>query len=159
MILHDLFDWSNSGVGLAGLALTVGALWQATGAKRAATEAKEAVYRRNAADSFAEILRLAEQFATWVECERRAEAVVQVREIVLRMARDRGEYDRFLGSDADKMKSVESSCQRLGDSLGYSEFPAGATEKRELFGETLKIVQDLSGILGRIRARSDQEGR
>jgi hypothetical protein len=85
--------------------------------------------------------------------------VVQVREIVLRMARDRGEYDRFLGSDADKMKSVESSCQRLGDSLGYSEFPAGATEKRELFGETLKIVQDLSGILGRIRARSDQEGR
>jgi hypothetical protein len=41
MILHDLFDWSNSGVGLAGLALTVGALWQATGAKRAVTEARK----------------------------------------------------------------------------------------------------------------------
>jgi hypothetical protein len=36
MILHDLFDWSSSGIGAAGLMLTAGALWQATGAKKAA---------------------------------------------------------------------------------------------------------------------------
>jgi hypothetical protein len=60
MILHDLFDWSNSGVGVAGLVLTVGAVWQATGEKRAATEAKEAVNRRNAADAMMEVVRIAE---------------------------------------------------------------------------------------------------
>ena len=43
MILHDMFDWTNSGVGAAGLVLTVGAIWQATGAKKAAEDAREAV--------------------------------------------------------------------------------------------------------------------
>jgi len=38
-----MFDWTNSGVGLAGLALTVGAIVQATSAKKAATEARDAV--------------------------------------------------------------------------------------------------------------------
>jgi hypothetical protein len=33
MILRDWFDWTNSGIGVAGLALTVGAVFQATGGK------------------------------------------------------------------------------------------------------------------------------
>jgi dsDNA-binding SOS-regulon protein len=157
MILHDLFDWSNAGVGGVGLLLTIAAIVQATGAKRAAREARQAVYHRNAADSFSEIVRLAEQFATWVECERRAEAVVQVREIVLRLARDRGEFDRFLASDADKLKDVESNCQRLADMLGQEEFPLSSSAKRDLFRDTLMIVQELSAVLGRVRAKGDQE--
>jgi hypothetical protein len=36
MILHDWFDWSNASVGVSGLALTIAAIWQATGAKKAA---------------------------------------------------------------------------------------------------------------------------
>lgn len=157
MILHDLFDWSNSGVGVAGLALTVGAIWQATGAKKAAREARQAVYHRNAADSFAEIVRLAEQFATWVECERRAEAAVQVREIVLRLARDRGQFDRFLASDTDMLRDIESRCRILADYLGKAEFPVGSRAKREMFNQTLWIVTELSGILGRIRGRIERE--
>jgi len=43
MILHDLFDWTNSGVGAVGLALTAGAIWQATGAKKAASAVRDAV--------------------------------------------------------------------------------------------------------------------
>ena len=65
MILHDWFDLSNSGVGVAGLILTVGAIWQATGAKKAATEARQAVYRRSAADAMVEIVRIAEQLITY----------------------------------------------------------------------------------------------
>ena len=41
MILHDLFDWSNAGVGGVGLLLTIAAIVQATGAKRAAREARQ----------------------------------------------------------------------------------------------------------------------
>jgi len=158
MIPRDWFDWTNFGVGSVGLVLTLWAVRQATGAKQAATEARKAVHQRNAADSFAEIVRLAEQFATWVECERRAEAVVQVRELVLRMAHMRGEFGRFLSFDADTLKSVESSCQRLADFLAQGEFPVSSATKAELFGETLRIVQDLSAVLGRVRARTEQEG-
>ncbi len=153
MMLHDSFEWSNAAIGGFGLLLTLAAIVQATGAKQAATGARNAVHHRNAADSFAEIVRLAEQFATWVECERRAEAIVQVREIVLRMAHDRGEFGRFLSYDADTLRGVELSCQRLADFLGQGEFPVSAAAKSELFRETLKIVQDLSAILGRLRAR------
>jgi hypothetical protein len=156
VIVHDLFEWSNGGVGTAGLMLTLLAVRQATGAKQAATEAREAVHHRNAADAFAEIVRLAEQFATWVECERRAEAVVQVREIVLRLARDGREFDRFLGSDADKLKDVESNCQRIADMLRQEEFPLSASAKKDLFNDPLTIVQDLSGISGRVRAETEQ---
>jgi hypothetical protein len=60
MILHDWFDWSNAGVGVVGLAFTLWAVRQATGAKRAAIEARKAVYRRNAADAMVEIVRIAE---------------------------------------------------------------------------------------------------
>lgn len=157
MIAHDSFEWTNAAIGSLGLLLTVVAIVQATGAKRVATEAREAVHHRNAADSFAEIMRFAEQFATWVECERRPEAVVQVREIVLRIARDRGEFGRFLSFDADTLKNVESSCQRLADSLGQGAFPLNAIAKAELFRETQKIVQDLGAVLGRVRARIEME--
>jgi hypothetical protein len=158
MILHDWFDLSNAGVGVAGLGLTLLAVRQATGAKRAATEAREAVHHRNAADAFAEIVRLAEQFATWVECERRAESVVQARELVVRIAASRGEYGRFLSSDGASLKRVGASCQRLADFLSQGEFPFSAAAKKNLFSETLRIVQDLNAILGRLRGEMEKDG-
>jgi hypothetical protein len=159
MIVHDLFDWTNVGIGIAGLGLTVGVLSQARGAKKAAVEAREAVHCRNAADSFAEIVRLAEQFATWVECERWAEAIVQAREIVLRLARDCEEFARFLDLDADNLKNVESNCRKLAGQLQGKIFPLGSKAKKELFNDALAIVQELSGILGRIRAKADMEDK
>jgi len=71
------------------LVLTVGAIWQATGAKKAATEARQAVYRRNAADAMVEIVRIAEQLNTSVLYERPVEASIQLRELVFRIPNDR----------------------------------------------------------------------
>jgi hypothetical protein len=156
-IPRDWFDWTSLGVGSVGLFITLWAVWAATGAKQAAIEARKAVRHRNAADSFAEVVRLAEQFATWVECERRPEAAVQVREIVLRIARDRGEFGRFLSIDADTLGRVESSCRRLADFLGHEEFPDSTEAKREMLKESLWIVQELSAVLGRARARMEDE--
>jgi hypothetical protein len=69
MILHDLFDWSNAGVGAVGLILTVGAIWQATGAKRAAQDARKAVYRRDASDDVKRLERLASGLLTAIETD------------------------------------------------------------------------------------------
>jgi hypothetical protein len=157
MILHDMFDWSNSGVGVVGLGLTIGAIWQATGAKKAATDAKEAVYRRNAADAMVEIVRIAEQLNISVLYERRVEASIQLRELVFRIPKDREEFAIFLGSDGDKLRSIESSCKRWADFLVQGEFPLNAAEKKNLFNETLNTVQELSSIQGRLRRMLDQE--
>jgi ribosomal protein L31E len=157
MILHDLFDWTNSGVGVAGLALTVGAIWQATGAKKAAREARGAVYRRNAADAMVEIVRIAEQLNTSVLYERGTEASIQLRELAVRIPRDREEFAKFLASDAGKLTDVESTCNRWADFFAQGEFPLNAAQKRDLFIETLKTVQELSAIQGRLRRMLDQE--
>jgi hypothetical protein len=157
MILHDLFDWSNAGVGTAGLVLTAGAIWQATGAKRAALEAREAIYHRNAADAMEQIVRIAEQLNTSVLYERGIEASMQMRELVFRIPKDREEFASFLASDADKLRKVESDCIRWADILGQGEFPLAASTKKYLFTETLNAVQELSAIQGRLRKTLDQE--
>jgi hypothetical protein len=157
MILRDLFDWSTAGIGVAGLALTVGAIWQATGAKKAATEARKAVYRRNAADAMVDIVRIAEQLNTSVLYERQVEASIQLRELVFRIPKDREEFANHLASDIDRLRYVESSCRRWADSLGQGEFPLSTAAKRELFNETLHTVQELSAIQGRLRRKIDEE--
>ncbi len=156
MIVHDLFEWSNAAVGVAGLALTVGAIWQATGAKKAARAAKEAVHQRSATDAMADIVRIAEQLNTSVLYERRVEASIQLRELVFRIPKDREEFANFLASDADRLKSVESICRRWADFLVQGEFPLNAAEKKYLFNETMNTVQELSAIQGRLRRKLDQ---
>jgi hypothetical protein len=74
MILHDLFDWSNAGVGAAGLMLTLLAIRQATGAKKAAEEAREAIWQREASDSFSELGGLAGELIQLLQFERPSEA-------------------------------------------------------------------------------------
>ena len=142
---------------MAGLALTLGAIWQATGAKNAAREARQAVYHRNAADAMMEIVRTAEQLNTSVLYERRVEASIQLRELVFRIPKDREEFANFLASDADKLKNVESSCMRWADFLGQGEFPLSVEAKKYLFKETLNTVQELSAIQGRLRRVLDKE--
>jgi len=157
MAIPEWFDWTSGAASLAGCGYAWWASRQATGAKRAAKEARNAVLQHNAADAFAEIVRISEQCATWVECERPAEAVVQLREIVLRLARDRAEFDHFLYADTDKLKSVLSRCQRLADLLTQEPFPFSVAAKREQSSETMLIVQELSAVLGSVRARIDLE--
>jgi hypothetical protein len=159
MILHDLFDWSNSGVGAVGLGLTLWAIRQATGAKKAAIQARKAILRRNAADAMVEIVRIAEQLNTSVLYERRVEASIHLRELVFRIPKDREEFSNLLASDANKLRNVELSCKRWTDFLIQGEFPLSAVEKKYLFNETLNTVQELCAIQGRLRRMLDQEGK
>lgn len=159
MAIPDWFDWTAGSASIAGLGYAWWASRQATGAKRAAEEAREAVYRRNAADAMVEIVRVAEQLSTSILYERRIEATMQLRELLFRIPKEREEFAVLLASDADKLRDVESSCKLWADFLGRGEFPLNASEKRHLFNETLSAVQELSAIQGRLRSAIDQEGR
>jgi len=73
-MMHDLFDWSNAGIGAAGLVLTIGAIWQATGAKVAAQRAGQSVKRHNAEADFGSLARMAKELHGYVESDRMPEA-------------------------------------------------------------------------------------
>jgi hypothetical protein len=104
-----------------------------------------------------EVVRIAEQLNTSVLYERSVEARIQLRELVFRIPRDREEFTDILGSDADRLKQVESSCKRWADFLIQGDFPISTTEKQYLFKETLNTVRELSAIHGRLRRMLDRE--
>jgi hypothetical protein len=160
MILHDLFDWTNSGVGVTGLALSIGAVWQATGAKKAAQEARQAVYQRNAADAFAETVRLAESCAEYLSLERPSEAAVRTRDLVARIPRDRAQFEQFLSSDSDRLKSLELVFQQLAVQLTVDRDLEDNEEAQAAKNKAFEASRILSAIYGRLLAqimRSDHE--
>jgi hypothetical protein len=103
MILHDMFDWSNAGVGVAGLALTIAAIFQATGAKKAARQAREAVYRRNALDDVKRLERLASSLLTAIETEQYGLASHQSRDFISECRQVREHHRARLGKDGGKL--------------------------------------------------------
>ncbi|HUY94945.1 MAG TPA: hypothetical protein VMU71_06585 [Terracidiphilus sp.] len=157
MILHDLFDWTSSGVGLTGLALTVGALWQATGAKRAATEAREAVYQRNAADALAEMVRLAEDCEQYLLLERPNEAALRARDIVSRIPKERKRFERFLIADSDKLKALEIVFQELVGQLSLVRSLEDKANARSTGDAIGRAKAELSSVHGRLLSRVDEE--
>jgi hypothetical protein len=159
MILHDLFDWSNSGVGVAGLALTVLAVWQATGAKQAAEEAREAIWQREASDSFSELEGTAGELALLLQLERPNEAAVRARDLVARIPRDRARFDRFLAADSDKLKAIELVFQQLAVRLSSTRFLEEKDEAQKATDAVFEANRELNAIYGRLLARLDEEGR
>jgi hypothetical protein len=153
MILHDWFDWSNAGVGVVGLAFTLWAVWQATGAKKAATEAREAVYQRNAADALEEIVKLAEQISESLLLEWPSVAAVRARDLVARIPRDRARFERFLAADSDRLKALESIFQQLAIRLSSSRFLDGKDEPQRTIQEVFDAKRDLNALYGRLLAR------
>jgi arylsulfatase A-like enzyme len=158
MILHDWFDWSNAGVGTAGLMLTLLAVRQATGAKRAAEDARQAVYGRNAADAFAETVRLAEHCAEYLLLERPNEAAVRARDLVARIPRDRTRFERFIVADSDKLKILESGFQVLATRLSSEDPLEEKEDAQDAIDRVFDAIRELNAIYGRLLARLDEEG-
>jgi hypothetical protein len=156
-IPRDWFDWSNAGVGVVGLAFTLWAVWQATGAKKAATEAREAIWQREASDSFSELGALAGELVQLLQFERPNEAAVRARDLVTRIPRDRARFVRFLAADSDKLKAVEVAFQKLALQLSAPGFLEKKDEFRLAVQEVLGANSVLSEIYGRLLARLDEE--
>lgn len=155
--MHDWLDWTNSGVGVAALAFTVGAVWQAVGAKRAANEAKDAVWQRESADSFSETGSLAAELAASLIGERVKEASVRIGDLLVRIPRDRERYKRFLGSDGDALSTVESVFRNLAVQLSSPDFLERRDEFKATIQDVLKANSVLSAIYGGLMTREDKE--
>jgi len=157
MLLHDWFDWTNAGVGTVGLALTVATLLFAKGAKKAATEAKEAIWKREASDSFSELSGLAAELVQMLQFERPIDASVRARDLVTRIPRERGRFERFLADDFDKLKALESDFQRLAVQLSSPKFLEKRKQDHVAIQTVFEASRELNAIYGRLLARLDKE--
>ncbi|MDE3148813.1 MAG: hypothetical protein KGL37_05025 [Acidobacteriota bacterium] len=146
MVLHDWFDWTNASVGVAGLALTMGAIWQATGAKSAAREARQAVYRRNASDDVKRLERLASALLTAIETDQFELASHLAREFFMECSNVREHHRARLGRIGGKLEVAIELVRAIS-----RELQAGA-EKNFLIDIAQKIAGDMStlgGVLSR----------
>ena len=157
MLLHDLFDWSNAGVGVVGLALTIGTLWQASGAKNAARETKAAISRRLASDALAHIEKLAGELTLLLQLERGAEAAVRARDLVSSIPRDRMQFDRFLRGDSDKLKGLETLFQGLAVRLSSRAFFEERVQVEQAMEAVIEANRELGAIYGRLLAHLNEE--
>lgn len=157
MTLPEWVDWSNTAVGGVGLLLTIAAIVQATGAKQAAREAREAIWQREATDSFSKLGGLAGELVQLLQLERPSEAAVRVRDLLAQIPRDRARFVRFLAADSDKLKAVEGAFQKLALQLSARGFLEKKDEFQLAVQEVLGANSVLSEVYGRLLARLDEE--
>lgn len=155
MLAHDWFDWTNGAIGAAGLLLTGGALWQAAGAKQAATEAKRAVLLRNVAEGFAEISRYCSQLSIWIEVERYTEARIQLKEIQVQLAQFCTEFHLELRSVQQMLAGIEMHCAELLDDIANDDGMLLSTS--ELIKKSSLIENGVNTILGHLKAKVHKE--
>jgi hypothetical protein len=146
MILHDLFDWSNSGVGVTGLALTVGAVWQATGAKRAVREARSAVYRRNAAEDLRTIRDPSFDLLNAIQTERFELALHISGRFISACSDVRERHRTFLGGDGGKLELavdlVATASERMQPGANRMDMVADAQR-------VVRLMSSVKGVLDR----------
>jgi hypothetical protein len=149
--LHDWFDWSNAGVGVAGLGLTVLAVWQATGAKQAAQDARQAVYRRNASDDVRRLERLASSILTAIESEQYDLASHQARDFISECSNIREHHRSRLGTDGGRLDIAFDLMCAISRGIQVGARRSGLIESAQ------KIVGNMSNLTGALSRNIEEE--
>jgi hypothetical protein len=158
MLLHDWLDWSNSGIGAVGLVITVGALFQATGAKRAARQAVGTVRRHNAEVDFSSLARVAKELHCYVEDGKMSEARLRTTDLRLELATAIRNHGPFLQKDITRLTGKQIDLKLVTQGLNSSAGALSATERNRLLTIIGEILDLLAGIAGQLSGDIDQEG-
>ncbi|HXR38016.1 MAG TPA: hypothetical protein VN776_02945 [Terracidiphilus sp.] len=152
MILHDLFDWSNAGVGGIGLLLTIAAIVQATGAKGAALRAEKSVRRHNAEVDFASLARMAKELHGYVEGGKMSEARLRTTDLRSDLALAIRVHEAFLGSQFRQLKERQVDLALVAEGLNRAAGVISQSERVRLLGITGAILDLLAGQCGKLRS-------
>lgn len=153
MILHDWFDWSNATVGVAGLALTAAALWQAAGAKSAAREAAAAVLGRSASEDLRGLERLASSVLSAIESEQFGLASYRSRDFIAECPKVREHHRGRLGTDGGKLDAALHTICNVSTKL---QAGPGPTDLIAIINSMQIVIGDLSRLVG-ILSRNEEE--
>jgi len=152
MILHDLFDWSNAGVGVTGLGLTLWAVAQASGAKKAAEKAAKSVRHHNAEVDFGTLARMAKELHGYVEGGMMPEARLRTTDLRSDLSSAIRLHETFLGKDLDRIQEKQVDLKLVADGLNRDSDPLSSTERIRLLGITGGILDLLSGQCGKFQS-------
>jgi hypothetical protein len=150
---HDWFDWSNAGVGAAGLGLTLGAVWQAAGAKRAAQEARRAVYRRNSVEDITRIRDLALEFSSAIQTEHYELALHLAARFIAASSSARERHRGFLGADGGKL---ELAVDIMAAASQKTQMRPGM-EQQDLVADAQRVIKIVSSVTGILDRGSQEE--
>jgi hypothetical protein len=151
-IPRDWFDWTNATIGVLGLGLTILAIIQARGAKKAALGAKEAVWKRTASAAFQELARLGLQLDVYASAQRfgEASALSRILRPAFTEARDnfKFELDKV---QQDRLDEVNRNLDQLTEWLSDSGIFDAHLQDAKAAARNASAA--LSGIAGHLQQR------
>jgi hypothetical protein len=146
MALHDWFDWTNSVIGAVGFTLTVGAIIQATGAKKAASQARRAVYRLNVLDDARRLEHLASSLLTAIETGQVGLALYHARDFLSECQYTREHHRARLGTEGGKLDEAFDLIRAISMVLQTGREPNILIDRAQVL---LGAISSLAGVLRR----------
>jgi hypothetical protein len=134
---------------IVGLAISIWTLIVATGARKAAKEAREAVRKGNAAEEFKYLSRIADEFLGHVEADQVPAAMMRARDLMSAISLAGHRYGRFLSVQGrNNFEEAYGQISVISRSLSTNGAPSTPQQKDKL----LKICH------GVVRAMSNETG-
>jgi hypothetical protein len=149
---RDSYDWLNLLLAVVGFGLTIVAIFQATGAKRAATGAREAVWRRTASAEFQRLANLGAQLDFYAKYEKRVEtaAINSILRPAYSEARRNFESELATASKKD-LDEIELSLNNFSNWLTTEE--AFEAHLQDIKTSAAASTAALSGLAGQLQQR------
>jgi hypothetical protein len=157
MNTHDLFDWVNAAAGGVGLLLTVLAIVQATGAKKAAERAEKGVQRHNAEVDFSTLVRMARELHGYVESGSMHEARLRTTDLRIDLAVALKRHEAFLGLRAGDLRVKLYDLKLIADGLNRAPGEVTDSERIRLPGISGAILDLLAGQSGELQLSAESE--
>jgi hypothetical protein len=155
-IPRDWFDWTNASVGGVGLLLTIAAIFQATGAKKAARRAEQSVIRHNAEVDFGSLTRMARELHGYVEGGMMHEARLRTTDLRSELALAIRLHETFLGDQLNLLKKRQLDLTLVTDGLNRESEDLSQTERTRLLEITGAIMDVLAGQCGKLRSKVER---
>lgn len=134
---------------VVGVAISIWTLIVATGAQRAAREAREAVRKGNAAEEFQDLSRIADEFLSHIEADQVPAALVRARDLMSAISLASRRWGRFLSVEGrNNFEEAYAQVSIISRSLSANGAPSTLQQKDKM----LKICH------GVIRAMSNETG-
>jgi hypothetical protein len=144
-----MFNWIAGIASIAGLAISIWTLIVATGAKKAAGEAREAVRKGNAAEEFKDLSRVADEFLNHIESDQVPAAVLRARDLMSAISLASRRWGRFLSADSrNKFEDAYGQISVISRSLSTNGPPATPQQKDKLLKICHGVVRTMSNETG-----------
>jgi len=155
-IPRDWFDWTNFGIGFAGLGLTLWAVKQATGAKTAANRAERSLQRHNAEGDFAVLVQKASELYGFVENGKLPEARLRTADLRSDLAAAIGRHEEFLNSRIGQLREKQVDLKLMTEGLNSEVGALSNSERVRLLRITGAILELIAGQWGQLRSRAEK---